>query len=306
VILTFNSEASIASTLRAAFSISDDVNVVDSFSTDRTEAIVKVEGANFWRHEFVNYGAQRNWAITTLPLRGDWELHLDADERLSSELVCELHALTNESVEGVDGLLLPRVSFFLGRAIRHGGLCPTWHCRLFRRGKGHCENRLYDQHFYVEGRTRHLKASFFDDVRMPLSEWSARHVRWSVAEVDELLSPNKFGRIAGDWKGNAIERKRRLKGIYYRSPLFLRASLLLFYRYVLRGGFLDGTEGLIFFVLQTFWFRFLVDAELYARTRGPRCRSTAWPEAGDDAASRVPHCENSRSPGESGCRARRT
>ena len=39
------------------------------------------------------------------------------------------------------------------------------------------------------------------------------------------------------------------------------------YRYVVRLGFLDGRAGLIFFVLQTFWFRFLVDAKLYERRR---------------------------------------
>ena len=49
------------------------------------------------------------------------------------------------------------------------------------------------------------------------------------------------------------------------APLFLRALGLFFYRYVLRLGFLDGMPGLIFFVLQTFWFRFLVDAKLYEK-----------------------------------------
>jgi len=48
-------------------------------------------------------------------------------------------------------------------------------------------------------------------------------------------------------------------------PLFVRPFLLFLYRYVFRLGFLDGKAGLIFFVLQTFWFRFLVDAKLFER-----------------------------------------
>jgi glycosyltransferase involved in cell wall biosynthesis len=267
VVLTFNSEASIEATLKAALELSNDIHIVDSFSHDRTETIVRAAGANFWQHEFVNYGAQRNWAIANLPLRHGWELHLDADERPSAELVQRLRALSDASVDGIDGFLLPRLSFFLGRALRHGGMYPIWHCRLFRRGKGHCENRLYDQHFHVDGVTRQIDAPFFDDVRMPLAEWSARHVRWSTAEVDELLGGNAGGRIEPDRRGNPIQRKRHIKGLYYRLPLFLRAFAFFLYRYVVRCGFLDGTEGLIFYVLQTFWFRFLVDAEIYVRTR---------------------------------------
>jgi glycosyltransferase involved in cell wall biosynthesis len=270
VILTFNSEGSIKSTLEGAFQVSDDVHVVDSYSQDGTEALVRSTSARFYQHEFLNYGAQRNWAIDNLPLQGDWELHLDADERPSQALILRLKALSAADLEGVAGVLLPRLSMFMGRALRHGGMYPVWHCRLFRRGKGRCEDRLYDQHFYVDGPTRKLDAPFIDDVRMSLSDWSARHVRWSVAEVAELGSEQSTGRIEGDWSGNAIEQKRQIKGLYYRMPLFFRALCLFIYRYVFRAGFLDGKEGFVYYVLQTFWFRFLVDAQIYERRMGMR------------------------------------
>jgi hypothetical protein len=60
-----------------------------------------------------------------------------------------------------------------------------------------------------------------------------------------------------------VQQKRALKDIYNRLPLFVRPFLLFIYRYFLRLGFLDGKEGLIFFILQTFWFRFLIDAKLF-------------------------------------------
>ena len=63
--------------------------------------------------------------------------------------------------------------------------------------------------------------------------------------------------------GTPVQQKRALRAGYNGAPRFLRAFLLFFYRYVLRLGFLDGKAGLIFFVLQTFWFRFLIDAKLY-------------------------------------------
>lgn len=53
-------------------------------------------------------------------------------------------------------------------------------------------------------------------------------------------------------------------------PLFVRAFGLFFYRYFLRLGFLDGTEGFIYWVLQTFWFRFLVDAKIWEKRNTAR------------------------------------
>jgi glycosyltransferase involved in cell wall biosynthesis len=263
VILTFNAEATLGATLASAGQISDDIHVVDSGSTDGTLAIAEAHGVRTVHHHFEHYGKQRNWAIDNLPLKHEWQLHLDADERLSPELSARLNALRGSFPDDIDGYFLPRLMHFLGQPIRHGGMYPIWHMRLFRRGKGRCEDRRYDQHFTVDGPTAKIDAPMIDDIRMSLSDWTGRHNRWSDAEVAELLSPSTEGIIAGRLGGNPVERKRALRGGYNRAPLFLRAFALFFYRYVLRLGFLDGRAGLIFFVLQTFWFRFLVDSKIY-------------------------------------------
>ena len=93
IILTFNSEPTITATLESAFEVSDDIHIVDSYSTDKTLEIARHYGANIVEHKFINYGAQRNWAINTLSLKYEWELHLDADERLSKGLLVELNNL---------------------------------------------------------------------------------------------------------------------------------------------------------------------------------------------------------------------
>lgn len=265
IILTFNSEKTIAATLESACKVSDDIHIVDSFSTDKTLEIARHYGANVLQHEFENYGVQRNWAIYTLPLKYDWQLHLDSDERLSDGLVEELNIHKTLFADNIVGYYVPRLVHFLGRPIRHGGMFPIWHMRLFRNGAGRCESRCYDQHFYVNGATRQLTKPMIDDHRMNLTEWIARHNRWADAEADELMVPGKDGPIAGRMQGNPVEKKRALSGFYYSMPLFVRSFLLFLYRYVFRLGFLDGREGLIFFVLQTFWFRFLVDAKLFER-----------------------------------------
>jgi len=66
-----------------------------------------------------------------------------------------------------------------------------------------------------------------------------------------------------------MQRRRWLKHkIFEKFPLFIRSFLYFGYRYFFRLGFLDGKEGLIFFVLQTFWFRFLVDAKVFEIKQG--------------------------------------
>jgi glycosyltransferase involved in cell wall biosynthesis len=266
IILTFNSQATIGATLESARLVSDDIHVVDSFSTDRTLDIARLAGVHVVQHPFENYGAQRNWAIETLALRHDWQLHLDADERLSDELVAMLPGLTRTGQsEGVVGYYIPRLVHFHRRPLRHGGMYPIYHLRLFRRGRGRCETRKYDQHFQVDGPTANLDAPMIDDIRLPLGEWTARHNRWADMEVDEILNPDSAA-IAGG-TGNPVAEKRSQRDFYYRQPMFLRAFLLFLYRYIWKRGFLDGTEGLIFYVLQTFWFRFLVDAKLYERRK---------------------------------------
>ena len=263
IILTFNSERTIQKTLESALRVSDDVHIVDSFSTDQTLEMVKKYPINLVQHEFENYGVQRNWAIANLPLKYDWEFHLDADERLTGELIAEINSLKKDFPAKVDGYFIPRLVHFMGRPIRYGGMFPIWHMRLFKHGRGCCEDREYDQHFRVAGVSGRLKGAMIDDIRMSLSDWSARHLRWAEAEVKELCRGERAGRIPGNLWGTPVQKKRSLRDLYNRAPLLLRAFMLFFYRYFLKLGFLCGKEGLIFFVLQTFWFRFLIDAKLF-------------------------------------------
>jgi glycosyltransferase involved in cell wall biosynthesis len=266
IILAYNSVDTLGATLVQAQEISDDLHVVDSFSTDDTVAVCRAHGAQVVQHIFESYGAQRNWAIDHLVPRYPWQLHLDADERLTPELIASLHALPENPIQA--GFFLARLVQFLGRQLRHGGMSPTWHLRLFRNGAGRCEERKYDQHFYLlQGSAGQLPGYMVDDIRMPLSEWTTRHNRWSDAEVLEQTTAPEAVRIQPRLWGNPVERKRYLRGLYNDAPLFVRPYALFFYRYVLRLGFLDGREGFIFWTLQTFWFRFLIDAKLFERRK---------------------------------------
>lgn len=269
ILLSFNSEETLGATLARARLVSNEIFVVDSYSQDKTVELARASGAVVVQHPFENYGAQRNWAIDNLPITKSWQLHLDADEWIDDKLLSEIQQLREDSE--YSAFFLPRYVRFLGRVIRHGGMSPTWHLRLFRSGVARCEDRKYDQHFIlVSGKSNRLNGALIDDIRMPLAEWTSRHNRWADGEVAELESNQTGNRLQPDIFGAPTQRKRYLRQCYNRMPLFVRPFALFIYRYCFRLGFLDGTEGFIFWVLQTFWFRFLIDAKLWEKRHSAR------------------------------------
>lgn len=285
VILTFNSEATLPATLQRALLVSQDIVVLDSGSCDGTRRIAAAAGAAVFQHDFRSYGEQRNWAIDALRLRSAWHLHLDADEYLDDNLIAEIQALSEDTHH--NGFLIARYLTFLGRTLRHGGMSPTWHLRLFRVGCGRCELRQYDQHFYLlSGTMARLKGSMIDDIRMSLSEWTARHNRWSDAEVAEATSKvTTPAPIQPQRTGNPIEQKRYWRSRYNHLPLLTRPFALFCYRYFICLGFLDGKEGFIFWTLQTFWFRFLIDAKIVEEEKKEALTTTSRPRGENLVAS---------------------
>ena len=275
VVLTFNCENIIAETLAQARKIDPRPLVVDSFSTDGTVQQVGTE-AEFMQRKFINYAEQRNWAIEQLGMGCQWQLHLDADEVLDDRAVAAIRAVLDAGDRAPHrAYLLRRIDYFMGRELRHSGLSP-WHLRLFRSGHGACENRLYDQHFVSDQPAARLEGSMHDKNSVSLSDWTARHNRWSDLEAAEILREQghapRPGVLQARLGGDPRERTRWLKGLYYRLPSGLRASAYFVYRYLFRLGFLDGREGLYFAVLQGLWFRLLVDAKLHEAAQARRAR----------------------------------
>ncbi len=269
VVLTYNSANIIAETLEQALKVSKDVLVVDSGSTDGTCDIAEKLSCGVIQRAFSNYSDQRNWAIERVSGECEWQLHLDADEVLDEVAVTEIRAAIDSGKHVA--YMLRRRDYFMGRELKHSGVNP-WHLRLFRSGIGHCENRLYDQHFYATAPASKLRGWMHDKNALVLSDWTARHNRWSDLEAKEILAPSGGDDVLqAKAFGDARESTRFIKQIYYRLlPGGLRALAYFVYRYVFRLGFLDGREGFYFAFFQALWFRMLVDAKAYeiAREQG--------------------------------------
>ena len=97
---TLDEEVNLPDCLRSV-AWADEVFVVDSFSADQTVQIARAQGAQVVQHAFASYSRQKNWALDTLPFRNEWVLIVDADERVTPELCCEIQrALRSDAFEG--------------------------------------------------------------------------------------------------------------------------------------------------------------------------------------------------------------
>ncbi|BCS95594.1 glycosyl transferase [Desulfoluna limicola] len=267
IIITYNESKHIRRCLESVQDIANDVFVVDSFSTDDTEAICRDMGGQVLKNNFVNHATQFNWALQNCPIETKWVMRLDADEYLLPELVDELRNKLPILRPNISGLYMKRRVHFSGKWIRYGAYYPTWLLRVWRHGDAVCEQRWMDEHIkLLRGESLHLKNDFVDDNLHGLTNWVSKHNGYASREAIDLMNMTEQfldqDEVPMRLFGSQEERKRWLKYRYVQFPLFLRPFIYFFYRYFIKLGFLDGKEGLVWHFLQGFWYRFLVDAKL--------------------------------------------
>ncbi|MEI6946642.1 glycosyltransferase family 2 protein [Paraflavisolibacter sp. H34] len=265
IILTCNESKNIRDCLESVKDLTDDIIIVDSGSTDDTLEIAAQYTQKLYHHPFENYSRQRNWAFAHVDCKYEWIFNMDADHRLTVEIKTELAALFQKGVPAdIRGFMASRRTMFMNRWIRHGGHYPVYHGVIFKKGYGACEEKEYDQHFLIKGKSMVLQGDVEDIITDSLNTFISRHNKWATLESRDILDKGKQeGKIKPCKNGNLMEQRRYQRMRYYSYPRFWRVFLYFFYRFVIKGGFRDGKEGLIFHFLQGFWFRFLVDAKLY-------------------------------------------
>jgi len=269
VILTYNEEKNIEECLKSVYGWVEDIFIVDSGSTDKTLEITKRYTDKIYTHDFENQAKQLNWGLKNLPIDTKWIMRLDADERVTDELKNELLEKLTHFSESVTCLYLKRRVYFMNKWIRHGGYYPTWILRIWKANKAICEMRCMGEHMKIkEGRPAFLKYDIIEANRKNLHWWIGKHNNYALREAIDLLKLEnnfiQFDSVTAKFFGTQEQRKRWLtERIYAKSPLFVRAFLYFILRYLIKMGFLDGIEGLIWHFLQGFWYRFLVDAKIY-------------------------------------------
>lgn len=264
IILTFNEEKHIARCIRNIGQVAERVIVVDSFSTDRTLEIAQSLGAEVFQNPFVHQAQQFQWALDNIPVTSDWVMRMDADEYIFPELAEELREKLPTLPQDVTGLTVKLRVYFMDKWIKRG-FYPMVLLRIWRNGVGYIQQKWMDEHTKLRhGRTLMLTHDMADHNLNHLGWWTDKHNRYSMREAVERLNREYHFMGEGYDTSYVIGNKKKWhKSLYMRLPLFFRPFLYFFYRYVIRLGFLEGRPGLIWHILQGFWFQFLVDAKIY-------------------------------------------
>lgn len=271
IILTKDEQLHIRRCLENITPICDKVYVIDCFSTDETVNICcEFNNVEVIQHEWPgNQALQFNWAIDNLTIDTDWIIRLDADEYLLDGEAEKLMKLLPVLQKGQNGISLPRLRYFLGRHIKHGGTDMIPLVRVFRKGTARSEVRAMDEHIVLtEGEVVVTDIRFADNNLNSLEWWTQKHLNYAKREAAMLMEKDAAGDGAKEIKtSQAIQSKRAQKEWYARLPLFWRAFAYFCYRYFLRLGFLDGKEGFLWHFLQAWWYRTMVDTIIYQKNR---------------------------------------
>ena len=239
ILITRNEEEHIADCL-ASLVFADEIVVVDSGSTDRTQEIARRDPRVRWYDEaWKGFGPQKNSALDKA--KGSWIFSIDADERVTADLAREISGL-DLAASPVDGYRVPRRSYFGKRWVRYGGWYPDYVVRLWRRGRGRFNDRRVHESVRLAGPAGTLRGDLIHYTYRDAADFLERMERYASLGAEELKKEGARG---------------TLLDLCVRPPFtFLKMVLL-------KRGFLDGALG---FRLAWLYSRYTYTK--YAKLRG--------------------------------------
>ncbi len=222
VIITANEEKNIERCLLSVKDVADEILVVDSFSTDRTQEICLKYNARFIQHAFEGYIEQKNWAASQAQY--DYVLSLDADEALSEELKTSI--LKVKEIWNADGYTFSRLNNYCGKWIRHTSWYPSRKLRLWDRRKGKWDGLNPHDKFEME------KGAIIKRLKGDLLHYPYNNINEHIQQI------NKFTDILSD----AYLQKGIKSSI---GHILFRPFWRFFRDYFIELGILDGLYGFV-------------------------------------------------------------
>ncbi len=252
LVLTRNEADNIQACLDSV-SWSDDIHVLDSLSTDGTQAIASAAGARVTERAFDNWASHQNWALANLPFRHPWVFYIDADERVTPALR-DAMLQAAASPGDICAFRIQRRDFFLGTWLRHVQTSP-FYMRLFRPEAMRYE-RLVNPISIPTGPVGQL-SGYLD--HFPFSKgighWVERHNQYSRLEAQQIVANRKgqadFSLRVALFEKDFHRRRFHQKELFYRMPG--RPVIKFLFLYIAKRGFLDGRAGFTYATLQAFY-----------------------------------------------------
>ena len=229
LIITLNEEKNIGDLLED-LSFADEIIVIDSFSKDQTvEIVTAFKNVKLIQNEFVNFTAQRNFAIDKA--KNNWVLFIDADERMTPELKLEIIQTINSS-SSVSAYLVYRTFMFKNTKLRFSGWQTDKIYRLFKKDKcRYTEERLVHEKLNIEGEVKVLKHKLIHYSYLNYEDYKKKMISYG-----KLKSLEKY--------------KKRLKPSFLL--MLLHPLYTFLYQFIIRLGFLDGRNGILICYLNAY------------------------------------------------------
>jgi glycosyltransferase involved in cell wall biosynthesis len=227
-VITFNEEQNIKACLESV-AWTDEIIVVDSFSTDKTVEICERYTKKVFQRAWPGFLDQKSFAVAQAT--NHWILSLDADERTSQSLRDEILEALKRNTE-VNGYYMPRRTYYLGRWINHGGWYPNYQLRLFRKDKGKWTGENLHEKVTVIGKTKVLRNDLLHYAYRDLS--------------DQLQTIDHFSQVSAE-----IMRGKGVRVTPFH--LVFRPPIKFLETYIYKQGFRDGVPGLVNAIAYSFY-----------------------------------------------------
>lgn len=230
VVITYNEEKRIEDCLKSLLTFCDEIVIVDSYSTDATLEIASKYTKKIIQRKFDTYVAQKSYATSCA--ENNWVFCLDADERVSVELVDFVLKLKNDGF-GADAYMINRLNYYINGFFKYSGWYPDTKIRLFNRTRAGWGGG--DPH-----ETIILKPdASLHKVKFEIIHYTYNNLHHQVEKV------NSFSSKAANYK---LKKKPK----FIRTHFVVNPAIKFIKSYFIQGGFLGGSRGFINAVIASF------------------------------------------------------
>jgi len=219
VIITKNEEPVIERCLQSV-QWADEIVVVDNGSTDQTPQICRQYGCKVVESEWLGFGLTKQLAVNSAT--HNWIFSIDSDEVMSEELKDRILKILTEPDQ--KGYRIKRISYYLGKRIKHCGWDRDYQLRLFNRNFGNFNDRIVHESVHIASDVGKIEEPLFHYTYPTIRSHIAKMNRYSELGAEQLFRKGKSASLGG---------------------AVIRGAVKFLKMYLLQRGFLDGRIGFL-------------------------------------------------------------